>query len=373
MNAEENSDESVVPATSANNEGAEPSAESTEERDSAKRNAEQADLHRTPGRVKRKSSGLHGVREAARKDSTLKFTALLHHVNAERLTEAFFNLKKTAAVGIDEVTWHEYERNVEANIVDLHERIHRGAYRAKPSLRIHIPKPDGRTRPLGIASLEDKIVQQAVVWVLQSIYEQDFVGFSYGFRPGRGGHDALDALYVAITSKKVNWILDADIEGFSDAIDHEWLIKFLEHRIGDPRILRLIRKWLRAGVSEDGEWLQTTVGTPQGAVISPLLANVYLHYVFDLWIEWWRKQSRGDVVIVRYADDFVIGFENPAEATKCLEELQSRFAKFGLKLHKDKTRLSMVAHRMRPADPLHEPAHFAIDQRAQDQVIVIRH
>jgi hypothetical protein len=214
MNAEENSDESIVPATSANNDGAErspaersvtePSAESIEERDSAKRNDEQTDLHRTPGRIKRKSSGLHGVREAARKDSTLKFTALLHHVNCELLHEAFFNLKKTAAVGIDRVTWHEYAREVEANIVDLHERIHRGAYRAKPSLRIHIPKPDGRTRPLGIASLEDKIVQQAVVWVLQSIYEQDFVGFSYGFRPGRSGHDALDALSVAITSKKVN-------------------------------------------------------------------------------------------------------------------------------------------------------------------------
>ena len=204
MNARENSDEPVVPATSANNDGAEPLAESIEERGSAKRNDVPTDLPRTPGRIKCKSSGLHGVREAARKDSTLKFTALLHHVNVDCLTEAFFNLKKTAAVGIDEVTWQEYERNVEANIVDLHERIHRGAYRAKPSLRIHIPKPDGRTRPLGIASLEDKIVQQAVVWVLQSIYEQDFVGFSNGFRPGRGGHDALDALYVAITSKKVN-------------------------------------------------------------------------------------------------------------------------------------------------------------------------
>jgi group II intron reverse transcriptase/maturase len=339
MNARENSDESVVPATLANNDGAEPSAESTEERDSAKRNDVQTDLPRTPGRIKRKSSGLHGVREAARKDSRLKFTALLHHVNVDCLTEAFFNLKKTAAVGIDEVTWHEYGQEVEANIVDLHERIHRGAYRAKPSLRIHMLKPDGRTRPLGIASLEDKIVQQAVVWVLQSIYEQDFVGFSYGFRPGRGGHDALDALSVAITSKKVNWILDADIEGFFDAIDHEWLIKFLEHRIGDPRILRLIRKWLRAGVSEDGEWSQTTVGTPQGAVISPLLANVYLHYVFDLWIHWWRKSCRGDVVMVRYADDFVIGFEQHDEAVACLEELHTRFARFGLKLHKDKTRL----------------------------------
>ncbi len=222
----------------------------------------------------------------------------------------------------------------------LHDRIHRGAYRAKPSRRVWIPKPDGRQRPLGVASLEDKIVQQTVLWVLQSIYEQGFLGFSYGFRPGRRPHDALDALSVAITSKRVNWILDADIEGFFDAIDHEWLIEFLEHRIGDRRILRLIRKWLRAGVSEDGEWSKTTVGTPQGAVISPILANVYLHYVFDLWIEWWRKKRcRRDVVVVRYADDFVIGFESHSEATACLEELHTRFAKFGLKLHEGKTRL----------------------------------
>jgi group II intron reverse transcriptase/maturase len=200
-------------------------------------------------------------------------------------------------VGVDDVTWHEYERNLEANIVDLHGRIHRGAYRAKPSLRVWIPKPDGRQRPLGIASLEDKIVQQAVLWVLQAIYEQDFLGFSYGFRPGRSCHQALDALSVAVTSRRVNWVLDADIEGFFDNISHEWLLKFLEYRIGDRRVLRLIRKWLRAGVSEDGEWSETTVGTPQGAVISPLLANVCLHYVLDLWIVWWRKhRCRGDVV-----------------------------------------------------------------------------
>lgn len=340
MNANRNSDESVVPATSANNDAAEASAESIEERDSAKRNAEQAALRRTPGRTKRKSRGLHGVREAARKDSTLKFTALLHHVNEDCLTEAFFNLKKTAAVGVDGVTWHEYERNLEANIADLHDRIHRGAYRAQPSRRSWLPKPDGRQRPLGIASLEDKIVQQAVLWVLQCIYEQDFLGFSYGFRPGRSQHDALDALSVAITSKRVNWIMDADIESYFEAIDHEWLVKFLEHRIGDRRILRVIRKWLRAGISEEGEWSKTTVGVPQGSVISPLLSNVFLHYVFDLWIEWWRNnRCRGDVVVVRYADDFVIGFEQHSEATACLEELRTRFAKFGLKLHEGKTRL----------------------------------
>ncbi|UCC32316.1 MAG: group II intron reverse transcriptase/maturase, partial [Phycisphaerales bacterium] len=311
MNANRKSDESVVPATSANNDAAEASAESTEERDSAKRNAPQPALSRTPGRTHGKSRGLHGVREAARKDRVLRFTALLHHVNEECLTEGFFNLKKMAAVGVDGVTWHEYEQNLEANIADLHDRIHRGAYRAQPSRRQWIPKPDGRKRPLGIASLEDKIVQQAVLWVLQCIYEQDFLGFSYGFRPGRSPHDALDALSVAITSKRVNWILDADIEGFFDTIDHEWLVKFLEHRIGDRRILRLIRKWLRAGISDEGEWSKTTVGVPQGSVISPLLSNVYLHYVFDQWIEWWRKdRCRGDVVVVRYADDFVIGFEH---------------------------------------------------------------
>ena len=308
MNAERKSDESVVPAKSANNDAVGASAESTEERDSTKRNAEQAALNRTLSRNPTRSRGLHGVREAARKDSTLRFTALLHHVNEDCLIESFFNLKKTAAVGVDAVTWHEYERNLEANIADLHGRIHRGAYRAKPSRRVWIPKPDGRQRPLGIASLEDKIVQQAVLWVLQAVYEQDFLGFSYGSRPGRSSHNALDALSVAITSTAVNWVLDADIEGFFDAIDHEWLVKFLEHRIGDRRILRLIRKWLRAGVSEDGEWSETTVGSPQGAVISPLLANVYLHYVLDLWIVWWRKQpGRGNVVIVRYVDDCAPG------------------------------------------------------------------
>ena len=340
MNAHGKSDESIVPTTSTNNDRAELSAESSEESGSTERNDVQSALSRTQGRIKYKSRGLHGVREAARKDSTLKFTALLHHVNEDCLTEAFFNLKKSAAVGVDGVTWHEYEQNLEARIADLHDRLHRGAYRALPSRRVWIPKPDGRQRPLGIAALEDKIVQQAVLWVLQSIYEQDFLGFSYGFRPGRSQHQALDALSVAITSKRVSWILDADVQGFFDEIDHDWLMQFLEHRIGDRRILRLIRKWLHAGIMEDGEWSETVVGSPQGSVISPLLANVYLHYVFDLWIEWWRKQHcRHDVIVVRYADDFVIGFESHAEATACLEEIRRRFAKFGLRLHDGKTRL----------------------------------
>ncbi len=340
MHAAGKSDGSIVPAKATNKGGAESSAELSEERGPAKRNIDQDALHLTQSRVNRRSRGLAGVREAARKDGKLRFTALLHHVNADSLTAAFFQLKKTAAVGVDEVTWQEYEQDLQDHITDLHGRIHRGAYRAKPTRRVWIPKPDGRQRPLGVTSLEDKIVQQAVLQVLQSIYEQDFLGFSYGFRPGRSCHQALDALSVGLTSKRVNWVLDADVSGFFDAIDHEWLIKFLEHRIGDQRILRMIRKWLRAGVSEDGEWSETKVGTPQGAVISPLLANVYLHYVFDLWVEWWRKKhSRGDVIVVRYADDFVIGFENHTDAKQCLEDLRTRFARFGLKLHPDKTRL----------------------------------
>lgn len=340
MNTHGNSDESIVPANSANKDRTEGSAESKEESDSTKRNDVQDALSRTQSRLKYKSRGLHGVREAARKDSELKFTALLHHVNEDCLTEAFFSLKKSAAVGVDGVTWHDYEQNMEVNIADLHGRIHRGGYRALPSRRAWISKPDGRKRPLGIAALEDKIVQKAVLWVLQSIYEQDFLGFSYGFRQGRSQHDALDALSVAITSTKVNWILDADVKGFFDAIDHDWLIQFLEHRIGDRRILRLIRKWLHAGVIEEGKWSDSLEGSPQGSVISPLLSNVYLHYVFDLWIEWWRKnESRQDVIVVRYADDFVIGFESHSEATACLESLRTRFAKFGLELHEGKTRL----------------------------------
>jgi group II intron reverse transcriptase/maturase len=340
MNADGKSDEFVIPSTQVNNAGTEPGAESVEERDSAKRNAERADLHRTPRRNKRRSLGLSGVRMTARAQPELKFTSLLHHVNEQLLTEAFFNLKKTAAVGVDEVTWQDYEVGLEERITDLHGRIHRGAYRAKPSKRIYIAKPDGRQRPIGIASLEDKLVQKAVVWVMQCIYEVDFLGFSYGYRPGKSQHMALDALSVGLSDRKVNWVLDADVEGFFDNIDHEWLMKFLEHRIADDRLLRLIRKWLRAGISEEGQWSETTVGTPQGAVASPLLANVFLHYVFDLWIQWWRSnRARGDVVVIRFADDFVIGFEHQHEAQRCLDELHTRFAKFGLKLHEQKTRL----------------------------------
>jgi len=286
------------------------------------------------------SRGLQGVREAAQRDKGLRFTTLLHHVNESRLLESFYLLKKQAAPGVDRVTWGEYEEGVEARITDLHDRIHRGAYRAQPSRRVYIPKPDGRERPLGIAALEDKIVQQAVAEVLNQIYEGDFLGFSYGFRPGRSAHNALDSLSAAIMTKKVNWILDADIKGFFDAISHEKLMALIELRIADRRILRLIGKWLTAGVSEDGEWSETKVGTPQGAVISPLLANIYLHYVLDQWVmEWRRVHAKGDVVIVRCADDFVLGFQHRHEAESFLKQLRERMAEYELELHPEKTRL----------------------------------
>jgi RNA-directed DNA polymerase len=286
------------------------------------------------------SQGLHGVREAARKDKGVRFTALLHHVNAGLLRDSFYHLKKEAAPGVDRVTWGAYEQGVEGRIADLHGRVHRGAYRAQPSRRVYIPKPDGRQRPLGIAALEDKIVQQAVATVLNQIYEEDFLGFSYGFRPGRGAHDALDALTVGIVTKKVNWILDADIRGFFDNISHERLMEWIGLRVADQRILRLIQKWLKAGVSEEGQWSETKVGTPQGAVISPLLANIYLHYVLDQWVMEWRKEyANGDVIIVRYADDFVLGFQHRKEAERFLGQLRERMADYGLELHSDKTRL----------------------------------
>jgi group II intron reverse transcriptase/maturase len=346
------SDSSIVPEKPANKGGGPcfarcpPLAESAEGRELTEENAEQSLLDRTQRRnadgtpFVPRSRGLLGVREAARKDKKLKFTSLLHHITPELLRSSFFELKKAAAPGVDGETWQDYAVDFERRIDDLHGRIHRGAYRAKPSKRSYILKPDGRMRPLGIAALEDKIVQQAARTVLECIYEQDFLGFSYGFRPGRGCHQALDALFVGITKRKVNWIIDADIRGFFDNISHEWLMKFLEHRIADRRMLRLLKKWLRAGVSEDGEWSPTKVGTPQGAVISPLYANVFLHYVLDLWINDWRKRhAKGEVVIVRYADDFVIGFREESDARHCLAALRERFAKFGLELHSEKTRL----------------------------------
>jgi group II intron reverse transcriptase/maturase len=286
------------------------------------------------------SSALDRVREAAKKDKETKFTALLHHITIDRLRAAYRSLKKHAAPGVDGVTWEQYGQQLEKNLEDLHGRVHRGAYRAKPSRRSYIPKPDGRQRPLGIAAVEDKIVQAAVVEVLEAIYEADFLGFSYGFRPSRGPHRALDALVVGIKRMKVNWVLDADIRGFFDTIDHGWLMKFIEHRVADPRMHRLIQKWLNAGVLDEGVETKTKVGVPQGAPISPLLANIYLHYVLDLWAHQWRKRhAEGDVVIVRYADDFVVGFEREEEARRFLDDLRERLRKFGLELHDDKTRL----------------------------------
>jgi Retron-type reverse transcriptase len=283
---------------------------------------------------------LDRVRHAARQRKKEKFTALLHHVTIELLRDAFLALKRHAAPGVDGVTWQDYEAGLEDNLLDLHARVHHGTYRALPVRRRFIPKPGGKQRPLGIAALEDKIVQRATVTVLNAIYEEDFLGFSYGFRPGRSQHDALDALSVAISGTPVNWILDADIRGFFDSVSQEWLVRFLEHRIGDERVIRLVRKWLKAGVLEDGNWSVSEMGTPQGAVASPLLANVYLHYVFDLWAQQWRRREAiGNVVIVRYADDIVVGFEHEADARRFWDAMRTRFEHFALGLHEEKTSL----------------------------------
>jgi RNA-directed DNA polymerase len=346
MHAAGESDRPIVPKKPANNGGVPPPAESVEGRGLTEENAGQSLLDRTQRRnadgtpFAPRSRGLLGVREAAQRDKKCRFTNLLHHITPELLRASFFDLKKQAAPGVDGETWRDYAKDFKRRIDDLYARIHRGAYRARPSKRTYIPKPDGKLRPLGIAALEDKIVQQAARTILECIYEEDFLGFSYGFRPGRNQHRALDALYMGITKQKVNWIIDADIRGFFDNISHEWLMKFLEHRIADRRMLRLLKKWLRAGVSENGQWSPTKVGTPQGAVISPLYANVFLHYVLDLWINQWRQRhARGEVIIVRFADDFVIGFREESDARRCLAELRERFAKFGLELHPEKTRL----------------------------------
>ena len=285
-------------------------------------------------------SALDRVRRIAQQDKGARFTALLHHVDVDRLRAAYRALNPRAATGVDGVTWLEYGLDLEENLRDLHARVHRGSYRAKPSRRAYIPKPDGRRRPLGIAALEDKILQRAVVEVLNAIYETDFLGFSYGFRPGRSPHQALDALAFAIQKRKVSWILDADIRGYFEHIDRSWMARFLEHRIGDRRLLRLIQKWMSAGVIENGELVDTLEGTPQGASVSPLLANVYLHYVFDLWAERWRRrQARGEVIVVRFADDYIVGFQHRDDAERFLAELRGRLAQFNLELAAEKTRL----------------------------------
>jgi RNA-directed DNA polymerase len=314
-------------------------AEPVEQRVGTEGNANQQSTHRAQSRAS-VSQALERIRKVARERKKEKFTALLHHISIDLLEQAFFELKEGAAPGVDGVTWKEYEQNLESNIEDLHARIHQGAYRALPSRRTYVPKPDGRQRPLAIAALEDKIVQRATVAVLNAIYEEDFLGFSYGFRSGRSTHNALDALAVAIDSTQVNWIIDADVQSFFDEISQEWLVRFLEHRIGDRRIIRLIRKWLKAGILEDGIVTVSDKGTGQGSVISPLLANIYLHYAFDLWAaRWRRREATGNMIIVRYADDFIVGFQHEADARRFLDEMRARLQEFALTLHPDKTRL----------------------------------
>src|SRR2546428_717761 len=333
------SDRPVVPAKFPNN-AERSAAEGMEGRGLAKGNPSQQNAPRTLGRDGALSARAR-VREAAERDKQVRFTALLHHVyNVEHLRAAYHALKRDAAPGIDGETWRHYGEALEENLADLSGRLKRGAYRAKPVKRTYIPKADGRQRPLGIPTLEDKIVQRTTVDVLNAIYETDFLGLSYGFRPGRNPHNALDALYAGLLTRKVNWVLDADIRGFFEAIDHEWLVKFIEHRVADRRVVRLIQKWLNAGVLEDGTRTWSDKGTPQGGSISPLLANVYLHYAFDLWVRRWRKtQAHGDMIVVRYADDFIVGFQYREEAERFLTELRERLAKFGLELHPEKTRL----------------------------------
>jgi len=335
MNGGEKSGPVIVASSSPNKPGR-PGAEAEERRAGAEGKAGQHDTHRALNR-ERVTQALDRIRQAARQRKEERFTALLHHVNPDSLWEAFYALKRDAAPGVDGVTWREYEAELEPRLADLHGRIHRGAYRPQPSRRTYIPKADGRQRPLAIAALEDKIVQGAVTRVLNAIYEEDFLGFSYGFRPGRGPHDALDALMVGIASRKVNWILDADIRSFFDTVSQDWLIRFVEHRVGDKRIVRLIRKWLRAGILEDGAVTVSDRGTGQGAVISPLLANIYLHYVLDPWAARWRRRAAtGDMIIVRYADDVVVGFEHEADARRFLAAMRARFEEFALALHPER-------------------------------------
>jgi RNA-directed DNA polymerase len=361
MNDRGKSDSPVVPAKPSNN-AAPAAAEAVEGRGLAKGN--------TAGKTRPghsagpgAPSALDRVRQVAQQDKGTRFTALLHHVSVDRLRAAYWALNPRAASGVDGVTWRAYGQDLEANLADLHERVHRGGYRVKPSRRAYIPKADGRLRPLGIAALEDKLLQRTVVEVLNAIYETDFLGFSYGFRPGRGPHDALDALAAGILKKKVNWVLDADLRDFFSSLDRSWLMRFLEHRIADERVLRLIQKWLGAGVIEDGTWTACDEGTPQGASVSPLLANVYLHYVLDLWAQQWRRRhAHGDVIIVRYGDDFVAGFEHRDDAERFLGDLRARFQKFALELHAEKTRLiefGRFAARNRRTRGLGRPATFA--------------
>ena len=338
MHGREKSDPAIV-ARKPTNKAGQPAAEPVEPRAGAEGNAGRQSTRRAQNRAS-VSQALDRVRQAARHRKKERFTTLLHHLSPDLLRAAFFALKRDAAPGVDGLTWRDYEADLEPRLADLHARVQRGAYRALPSRRRYIPKPDGRQRPLAVAALEDKIVQRATVAVLNAIYEEDFLGFSYGFRPKRSPHDALDALIVGITGTRVNHILDCDIRSFFDTVSQRWLVRFLQHRIADPRVIRLIQKWLQAGVLEDGIVTASDTGTGQGSVISPLLANVYLHYVFDLWAERWRRrEATGDVIIVRYADDIVVGFEQEADARRFRDAMRARLEEFALSLHPDKTRL----------------------------------
>lgn len=341
MNEHRKSDGPVVPTKTLNNTGQPTVAEGSEGRGPAKGNSSQQNTERIQGRDKNVPSALERVRQAAEKDKTIRFTSLMHHIyNLNTLRGAFNALKRNAAPGIDRETWRHYGQTLEENLQDLSGRLKRGAYRAKPVRRTYIPKADGRQRPLGVTTLEDKLVQRATVEVLNQVYETDFLGFSYGFRPGRNQHQCLDALYTGLLTTKVNWVLDADIRGFFDSIDHGWLVKFIEHRIADKRVVRLCQKWLNAGVMEEGKWTCSEDGTPQGGSASPLMANIFLHYVFDLWAHQWRRiRAQGNVIVVRWADDFVLGFEHRSDAEEFLAELKERFQKFKLELHPEKTRL----------------------------------
>jgi RNA-directed DNA polymerase len=332
------SDLPIIPVKPANK-AERSAAESVEGSGGTKRNAE---LQSTVRRQSREavSQAQDRIRRAVNRNKTDKITSLLQHVTVDTLRWGFFNLKKSAAPGVDGVTWDQYEEGLEGNLTDLHARVHTGAYRALPSRRRFIPKADGKQRPLGITALEDKIVQATVVAILTPIYEAEFLGFSYGFRPERSQHDALDALAYGIHAHKINWILDADISRFFDSLSREWLTRFLEHRIGDRRIIRLIQKWMKAGVMEDDQLIETKEGTPQGAVASPFLANAYLHYVYDLWVQQWRQRhATGDMIVVRYADDTIVGFQHQQDAQRFLNDLKGRLAQFALALHPEKTRL----------------------------------
>ena len=338
MHGREKSDLAIV-AMKPTNKAGQPAAEPVERRARAKGNADRQSTRRAQDRES-VSQALGRIRQAARQRTKERFTALFHHISPALLRLAFSELKRKAAPGVDGMTWRTYEADLDQNLAALHDKVHRGAYRAQPSRRRYIPKPDGRQRPLAVTALEDKIVQRATVAVLNAIHEEDFLGFSYGFRPGRGQHDALDALDVGINSTKVNYILDADIAGFFDSVDQSWLVRFLNHRVGDPRIIRLIRKWLQAGVLEDGEVTVSDKGTGQGSVASPLLANIYLHYAFDLWADRWRRrEATGNMIIVRYADDIVVGFEHEDDARRFWNAMRERLKEFSLSLHPEKTRL----------------------------------